>query len=188
MTFAFTTMLGLNASTAAIGEPSLLRGISSGVTQPVHEPTIGVVSKLYAGSADATMTVVVGGIFLTTMSAFIGPRLTFFESVTDGKRTFELTKALCVLDEVVDGIWTRSNEELAIFAAGESPEQMESAFFTHFAAAWDHLANEPDVLLTRDAIVLRDKLRTLVATVRSPRVVLRQATGRVRSGESAHAE
>ena len=68
--------------------------------------------------------------------------------------------------EYIDGLYFISYNDLKIEAWGESRKEAENAFDFTFYSLVLNFAEEEDVKLTHDAIVLKDKLNTMIRLIR----------------------
>jgi len=89
-----------------------------------------------------------------------------------GKEAFCLRRAITLKTTRESGRWIHSYNPLGITAYGRTKLDALSAFAMEVSSAWHWIAEQPDETLAPDALELKRKLISLVASVRPLREVL----------------
>lgn len=92
--------------------------------------------------------------------------------VIHGKEAFCLRRAITLKTSREGGRWIHSYKPLGITAYGRTKLDALSAFTMELSSAWHWIAEQPDETLAPDALELKRKLISLVASVRPLREVL----------------
>ena len=86
------------------------------------------------------------------------------------KEAFCLQQAITLKTSREGGFWVHSYKPLGIDAYGRTKLDALAAFAMELSSAWHWIAKQPDDKLAADALELKRKLTSLVASVRPLRV------------------